>query len=224
MKQASRFVVVSALAIMAGMTLVNGSTAAGQAIQSLNARVVAINIPGASAIAQIGDFLNVPPAGRMRKPDTEQLSCIHQTGCGAGSSPPARRQPLELRRAARHRRRAGGVVPVDRSQRDRYSDRSGKFREERAFRHRPSAGRCRCSAPTALTGSTASTTPERTQLCSLESATPSDSPTTMPSGGSGRPTHRLATPASARPRSSIRPGCRSKAPRTRTSAAFMWAS
>jgi hypothetical protein len=68
MKQASRFVVVSALAIMAGMTLVSGSTAAGHAIQGLNARVVALNVPGASAIAQIGDFLNVPPPDACANP------------------------------------------------------------------------------------------------------------------------------------------------------------
>ena len=48
----------AALAIVAGTTLVSGSTAAGQAIQGINARVVAINIPGASAISQVGTFLN----------------------------------------------------------------------------------------------------------------------------------------------------------------------
>jgi hypothetical protein len=58
MKKSSRYIMVSALAIVAGMTLVSGTTAAGQAIQSLNARVVAINIPGASAISQVGTFLN----------------------------------------------------------------------------------------------------------------------------------------------------------------------
>jgi hypothetical protein len=61
MKQASRFVVVSVLTIGAGTMLVSGSTAAGHAIQGLNARVVALNIPGASAIAQIGDFLTESP-------------------------------------------------------------------------------------------------------------------------------------------------------------------
>jgi hypothetical protein len=40
------------------MTLVSRSTVAKQPIQSLKARVVAINIPGASAVAQIGKFLN----------------------------------------------------------------------------------------------------------------------------------------------------------------------
>src|SRR5262249_39999596 len=63
MRQSSlRVVVVSVLAIGIGMALVSGSTAAGESIKSLHARVVAINIPGASAIAQIGDFLNDPTA------------------------------------------------------------------------------------------------------------------------------------------------------------------
>jgi hypothetical protein len=60
MKQSSRCVVASVLAIGAGMTLVSGGAAGGKTIQSLNARVVATSIPGASAIAQIGDFLNDP--------------------------------------------------------------------------------------------------------------------------------------------------------------------
>jgi hypothetical protein len=63
MKQSSRCFVVTILAIVVGMTLVSGSSAEAQAIQSLNARVVAINIPGASAIAQVGTF--VPPGGTL---------------------------------------------------------------------------------------------------------------------------------------------------------------
>jgi hypothetical protein len=39
-----------------------------QGIQNLSARVVAINIAGASAIAQIGDFLNVPPPDACANP------------------------------------------------------------------------------------------------------------------------------------------------------------
>jgi hypothetical protein len=62
MKQSSRCVVASVLAIGAGMALVSGDTAEAQAIQSLNARIVAVNIPGASAIAQVGTFLSDPMA------------------------------------------------------------------------------------------------------------------------------------------------------------------
>jgi hypothetical protein len=46
------------MAVVAGTTLVSGTTTAADEIQSLNARVVAINIPGASAISQVGTFLN----------------------------------------------------------------------------------------------------------------------------------------------------------------------
>jgi hypothetical protein len=66
MKQSSKCVVASVLAIGAGTTLVSAS-AAWQAArtggtQGINARIVAVNIPGASAIAQIGGFLNDPNA------------------------------------------------------------------------------------------------------------------------------------------------------------------
>ena len=37
-------------------------------VADINARVVAINIPGASAIAQIGTFLNVPPPNACANP------------------------------------------------------------------------------------------------------------------------------------------------------------
>jgi hypothetical protein len=57
MKQSSRCVVASVLAIGAGVTLLSGGTAGGNTIQSLNAHVVAANIAGASAIAQIGMFV-----------------------------------------------------------------------------------------------------------------------------------------------------------------------
>jgi hypothetical protein len=49
--------VASVLAIVPGMTLVSDGLAAKQTIQNLDARVVAINIPGASAIIQIGKFV-----------------------------------------------------------------------------------------------------------------------------------------------------------------------
>ena len=42
--------------------------ARAQAVKDINAHVVAINIPGASAIAQIGTFLNVSPPGACANP------------------------------------------------------------------------------------------------------------------------------------------------------------
>jgi hypothetical protein len=56
------------MALAAGITLVGGDAAwqaaQAQAITSIDARVIAVNIPGASAISQVGTFLNnpVPPA------------------------------------------------------------------------------------------------------------------------------------------------------------------
>jgi hypothetical protein len=56
------------MALAAGIAVVDGDAAwqaaRAQAIAGINARVIAINIPGASAISQVGTFLNnpVPPA------------------------------------------------------------------------------------------------------------------------------------------------------------------
>jgi hypothetical protein len=69
MKQSRRCVAVSVLAIVAGMTLVGGSATAGEAIQSLNARVVAVNIPGASAVAQVGEFVKGGDLGDKNCPN-----------------------------------------------------------------------------------------------------------------------------------------------------------
>ena len=61
-----RRTVLVILPLAAGITLFEGAcqTAWAQAIININARVIAINIPGASAISQVGTFLNnpVPPA------------------------------------------------------------------------------------------------------------------------------------------------------------------
>jgi hypothetical protein len=56
--RSSRRVVLPLLAVGAGMALLSGGTAAAHAIQGIAARLVAINIPGASAISQVGTFLN----------------------------------------------------------------------------------------------------------------------------------------------------------------------
>src|SRR5262249_28004179 len=54
------------LPLAVGITLFEGAcqTAWAQAITNINARVIAVNIPGASAISQVGTFLNnpIPPA------------------------------------------------------------------------------------------------------------------------------------------------------------------
>ena len=51
---------------------------------------------------------------------------------------------IELRRPARCRRRAGGLVPVDQPERAGYPERPAEFRTEPATRPQPSAAPCRC--------------------------------------------------------------------------------
>ena len=62
MRRSSRRVVLPMLAVGAGIALLGGGTggwpAWAQAIPGIDARVVAINIPGASAISQVGTFLS----------------------------------------------------------------------------------------------------------------------------------------------------------------------
>jgi hypothetical protein len=87
MKKSSRYVVASVLAAAAGLTPVSGSTAGKQAIQSLNARVVAINIPGASAIAQIGMFLTDTLIGGCPNPSPIPTNFLKDTLPGAVLDP-----------------------------------------------------------------------------------------------------------------------------------------
>jgi hypothetical protein len=69
MRQISRRIVLGFVAVAAGIAIVDVDTSWRPAradqdtdIGYVAARVVAINIPGASAIAQVGDFLNLPGA------------------------------------------------------------------------------------------------------------------------------------------------------------------
>ena len=217
MKQSSRFVVVSVLAIGAGMTLVSGSTAAGQAIQSLNARVVAINIPGASAIAQIGTFLTCQPRrthAQIRYP--QQVSHVHHNRArcwirtaswSAADRISARRSPSASGRRGRSCRSiptGPGIlnVPTNFAKsawRPGIDPRRGRADVQR---QQPALAQQRQQLRT------------RTPLNIPGSATRSVSRTTTALAGFGRRMHRLAIPGSARPRSSIRPDCRSTAPRT----------
>jgi hypothetical protein len=62
MRDVSRHILIGTTALVAGFAVVNGDAgwraAWAQAVSNIDARVVAINIPGASAIAQVGAFLN----------------------------------------------------------------------------------------------------------------------------------------------------------------------
>jgi hypothetical protein len=72
MRQISRHILPGLMALAAGTVVVDGDAvwraARAQGIAGIDARVVAINIPGASAIAQVGTFLNVPPPGACANP------------------------------------------------------------------------------------------------------------------------------------------------------------
>jgi hypothetical protein len=54
--------------------------AEAQEIRSINARVIAFNIPGASAISQVGTFLNVPPPGACANPIPSKFPTYIQPG------------------------------------------------------------------------------------------------------------------------------------------------
>src|SRR5712691_11798948 len=64
---ASKFIISlpGIIALAAGIAVVDGVAARraawAQAIPNLDARVIAINIPGASAVSQVGTFLSGPP-------------------------------------------------------------------------------------------------------------------------------------------------------------------
>ncbi len=49
-------------------------------VPNVDARVVAVNIPGASALAQIGTFLNVPPPGACANPIPTKFPSYIQPG------------------------------------------------------------------------------------------------------------------------------------------------
>src|SRR5436305_1256946 len=83
MRPSRKYVNVPILALGVGILVLGGMTAGqaagAQPIPGIDARVVAINIPGASAIAQIGTFLNVPPpvacANPILQAGTDRLGC-----------------------------------------------------------------------------------------------------------------------------------------------------
>jgi hypothetical protein len=68
------------VALAAGIAVMDGDAARSQAISQINARVIATGIPGASAIAQIGTFLNVPPPGACANPIPSKFPAFIQPG------------------------------------------------------------------------------------------------------------------------------------------------
>jgi hypothetical protein len=65
MRQISRHIALSIVGLVAGIAVVGGDAAwraaRAQAITDINAHIIATNIPGASAISQVGTFLSGPP-------------------------------------------------------------------------------------------------------------------------------------------------------------------
>jgi hypothetical protein len=72
MRQIGRTTVLGIMVVATGIAVLASETAwwdaRAAAVAGIDARVVASNIPGASAIAQIGTFLNVPPPGACANP------------------------------------------------------------------------------------------------------------------------------------------------------------
>jgi hypothetical protein len=72
MKRISRHTALGIMALTSGIAVLGGDAgwraARAQAIAGLDARVIALDIPGASAISQVGTFLNVPPPGACANP------------------------------------------------------------------------------------------------------------------------------------------------------------
>jgi hypothetical protein len=71
-RKITRFAALAMLGLAAGIAAVDAlgapREARAQEIPSLDARVVAVHIPGASALAQVGTFLNVPPPEACANP------------------------------------------------------------------------------------------------------------------------------------------------------------
>src|SRR5277367_4502337 len=84
MSRSSRRVVLPILAVATGMALFSGGTAErpawAEALPGIDTRLVAVNIPGASAISQVGTFLNVPPPGACANPIPSKFPSYIQAG------------------------------------------------------------------------------------------------------------------------------------------------
>ena len=71
-------VLVGGIAVIFGNAAVQ--TAQAQVVSDIDARVIAVNIPGASAISQVGTFLNVPPPKSCANPIPTKFPSYIQPG------------------------------------------------------------------------------------------------------------------------------------------------
>jgi hypothetical protein len=84
MRQFGRRAALGLMALTAGIAVLGGEeggrAARAQGIAGADARIVALNIPGASAIAEVGAFLNVPPPGACANPIPSKFPTYIQPG------------------------------------------------------------------------------------------------------------------------------------------------
>jgi hypothetical protein len=147
-------------AVVAGLAALACSaterSADAQEIGSLEARIVAVDIPGASAISQVGTFLNAVDMGACAAPIPKSFPSYIQPGAVLD---PNRLLVAAVRTSGLLRRSASGLrdpsclsIPLDRP----YSRCHVNLPKVAANRLR-SAVRYKCSALPALLGPTAST-------------------------------------------------------------------
>ena len=84
MRQISRHTALGIMTLAAGIAVADGDAtwraARAQEVTDIDAHVVAVNIPGASAISQVGTFLNVPPPGACANPIPTKFPAFIQPG------------------------------------------------------------------------------------------------------------------------------------------------
>ena len=132
MRQISRHTALGIMTLAAGIAVVDGDAtwraARAREVTDIDARVVAINIPGASAISRLARFLTCRRLGPVQTrfpPSSPHSSNRAQYWIRSGFG----RQPVKFRCPTGHRRRAGGIVPVDRLEWAECSQSAAEFRE-----------------------------------------------------------------------------------------------
>src|SRR3979409_2511818 len=84
MGQTSRHAALGIITVAAGIAVLGGEIARpaerAETIPGLHGRVIAINIPGASAIAQVGTFLNALDRGACANPIPSKFPSYIQPG------------------------------------------------------------------------------------------------------------------------------------------------
>jgi hypothetical protein len=155
------FNLVGISALAAGVAVAESDAARAQPIPGIDARIVATHIPGASAISQVGTTpcRRLPvetrfPASFPRISSRVRYWIRTASSLAAGRTL-APRLPLAWGQRARCFRltRAAQVF-----------SKSHRISRRAEIRHQPSAAPCRCSARTALIGTTVSITRVRIQL------------------------------------------------------------